>query len=76
MPVTVRRRVSRSRALKIARTWGLTVTPLELAALGVWGESKIYDMLRDGTFPIQPIKVGNRWRIPTAPVLKYLGLED
>jgi hypothetical protein len=76
MPVTVKRRVSRAQAQKIIKTWGLTVSPRELARLGVWGESTIYDMLREGRFPVEPIKVGNRWRIPTAAVLKRLELED
>jgi hypothetical protein len=76
MPVTQKRRVTRAQALKIAKTLPVLSNPDEVASLGAWGESKIYEMLRDGTFPIQPIKIGNRWKIPTAPLLKYLGLED
>jgi predicted DNA-binding transcriptional regulator AlpA len=76
MPVTVKRHVTRAQARKVASRLGVTCTPKELAQLGVWGESKIYDMLREGTFPVEPIKIGNRWRLPTAAVLKYLGLED
>jgi len=76
MPVTVKKHVTRTQAKKIARTFGVTCTPRQVAALGVWGERSIYDALRDGTFPIEPIKVGNHWRLPTAAILKYLGLED
>jgi hypothetical protein len=65
-----------SRARKIARTFGVTCTPMQVARLGVWGESKVYEMLREGTFPVPPIMVGSRYEIPTAPLMRYLGLED
>jgi hypothetical protein len=76
VPATVKRRVPVSRARKIAHSFGVTCTPMQVARLGVWGESKVYEMLRAGTFPVDPIRVGARYEIPTAPLLKFLGLED
>ena len=33
-----------------------------------------YRMLRTGAFPSTTLRVGNQWRIPTAPLLTALGL--
>jgi hypothetical protein len=76
MPATVKKRVTRTQARKLARTFGVTCTPRQVAALGVWGERSIYEALRDGSFPVQPIRIGARYEIPTQPLLKYLGLDD
>jgi hypothetical protein len=40
-------------------------------ALGV-SESTGWRAIRDGTFPVQPIKVGHRILIPVAPLLRLL----
>jgi hypothetical protein len=76
MPATVKTKISRALARKRARAFGVTCTAKQIATLGVWGERTVYDMLRAGTFPIEPIRVGSHYRVPTAPLLKYLGLED
>lgn len=51
------------------------VLDVEAAArlLGV-SPATAYRMLRTGTFPSTTLRVGNQWRIPTAPLLTALGL--
>ncbi|MCU1490250.1 MAG: hypothetical protein JWM85_1655 [Acidimicrobiaceae bacterium] len=53
---------------------GLTI-PLPLAgeAFGI-GRSLSYELAKKGTFPVEVIRVGKLYRVPTAAVLKALGL--
>lgn len=43
-------------------------------ALG-FGRQHSYNLVRQGLFPVPVLKLGNRYKIPTAPLLKYLGVE-
>jgi hypothetical protein len=59
------------------REQGLTTT-VEVAAevLGV-SRGAAYDAIRRGTFPVPVLKLSQRrWVVPTAPLLRALGLED
>lgn len=52
------------------------VTDLLTAArvLGI-GRTKAYQLARSGTFPVPVVRVGDRYRVPTAPLLRLLGLD-
>jgi hypothetical protein len=34
-----------------------------------------YEAIHTGEFPVKPIRIGGRYYIPTAPLLKLLGIE-
>lgn len=55
------------------RALGATTT-LEIAAeiLGI-GRSKGYELARDGEFPVEILRIGRRYIIPTAAILRLLG---
>jgi hypothetical protein len=38
------------------------------------GRTRCYEMARDGSFPVPVLKIGNEYRVPTAPILRLLGL--
>jgi excisionase family DNA binding protein len=48
--------------------------PAAAELLGIHPDS-LYSAIRDGESPVQVIKVGRRLRIPTAPLLKLLGID-
>jgi hypothetical protein len=59
------------------REQGLTTT-VEVAAevLGI-SRGAAYDTIRRGTFPVPVLKLSQRrWVVPTAPLLRVLGVED
>lgn len=53
-----------------------TVIGVEQAgrALG-FSRQPSYNMVWADTFPVPVLKVGSRYKVPTAPLLKYLGVE-
>lgn len=57
-----------------------TVSVEEAAAMLGIGRSKAYESVRDGSFPIRPIKIGVRYLIPRGPLERLLagdaGLSD
>lgn len=44
-------------------------------ACGV-GRTLAYDMARRGVFPVRVLKLGNRYRVARADLLRYLGEDD
>jgi hypothetical protein len=42
-------------------------------ALGI-GRTRAFELARRGTFPAPLLRVGATWRVPTAPLLKMLGI--
>ncbi|WP_231499973.1 helix-turn-helix domain-containing protein [Saccharothrix sp. NRRL B-16314] len=36
--------------------------------------TKAHEMARSGTFPVRLLKIGNRYRVPTADLCEYLGI--
>lgn len=44
-------------------------------ALGI-GRNKAFELARRGEFPVRVLRLGNSYRVPTAEVLKTLGLGD
>jgi len=59
------------------REQGLIVTvDVAAEAMGIT-RSKAYDAIHRGTFPMPVLKISKRcWLVPTASLLKVLGLED
>jgi predicted DNA-binding transcriptional regulator AlpA len=51
-----------------------TIKAEEAFALLGCGRSNGYEMIRSGTFPVPVLRLGQRIRIPTAPLLELLGL--
>ncbi|MCG7454518.1 helix-turn-helix transcriptional regulator [Corynebacterium tuberculostearicum] len=51
--------------------------PLPEAAklLGI-GKSTAYAAVRKGKFPVRVIQIGNRYVVPTAPLLELFGLDE
>lgn len=43
-------------------------------ALGI-GRTRAYAMARHGTFPVRVLRPGGTYRVPTAGILEYLGIE-
>lgn len=43
-------------------------------ALGI-SRSKGYELLADGAFPIEPLRVGSLWRFRTSDLRAYLGID-
>jgi hypothetical protein len=43
-------------------------------ALGM-GRTLAHDLARRGEFPVRVLRMGNRYRVPTAEVLRVLGVE-
>jgi hypothetical protein len=52
-----------------------TLTAEQAIQLIGCGRTAGYEALRTGTFPVEAKKVGARWFIPAAPLLKWLGIE-
>jgi excisionase family DNA binding protein len=52
------------------------VVDLETAAraLGI-GRTKAYELAKHGEFPCRLRRIGNTYRVPTAELLRYLGIE-
>jgi predicted site-specific integrase-resolvase len=42
-------------------------------ALGI-GRTRAFELTRRGEFPVPVLRVGRTYRVPTAPLLKLLGL--
>ena len=59
----------------------MTTTPatvsVSLAAelIGI-GRSSAYQAARNGSFPTKIIQIGNRYVVPTKPLLELLGLDE
>ncbi|WP_432510646.1 helix-turn-helix domain-containing protein [Kineococcus sp. SYSU DK001] len=43
-------------------------------ALGL-GRTKSYELVQRGEFPVRVERIGGRWIVPTAELLRFLGLE-
>ncbi|HZX07193.1 hypothetical protein [Kribbella sp.] len=58
------------------RALGVTTTVEEAGRVLGLGRSAAYDLARKDAFPVPVIKVtGRRWLVPTAPLLRLLGLD-
>lgn len=44
-------------------------------ALGI-GRNKAFELARRGDFPVRVLRLGNSYRVPTAEVLKTLGIDQ
>lgn len=44
-------------------------------ALGI-GRNKAFELAQRGEFPVRVLRLGNSYRVPTAEVLKALGIND
>lgn len=44
-------------------------------ALGI-GRTLAHDLARRGQFPVRVLRLGNRYRVPTAEVLRELGIQQ
>ncbi|MFI5985626.1 helix-turn-helix domain-containing protein [Streptomyces sp. NPDC051555] len=44
-------------------------------ALGI-GRATAYKLVRQGVFPCPVLRVGGRYRIPTTPLMRLLGIEE
>lgn len=64
--------MSRDEAKRLPTTVGLVRAA---TAIGI-GRSKAYQLAKKGTFPVPVRRVGNSYRVPTTPLLEYLGLDD
>lgn len=67
-------------ALAMTRTelLALPVTvdlPLAARAVGM-GRTLAYDLAKRGEFPVRVLRLGNRYRVPRADLLRYLGEGD
>jgi predicted DNA-binding transcriptional regulator AlpA len=59
-----------------ARELPPTLSAEEAIQLLGCGRTAGYQALKNGTFPVPAWKVGARWYVPTAPLLKLLGIEN
>jgi len=53
-----------------------TVTPKESFRILGFAITKGYTLIQRGEFPVPVHKVGSRLQVPTAPILRYLGVES
>ena len=58
------------------RTWGATVDVTQAGRAFGLSKSFSYDLLARGEFPARAIKVGGRWRVLTASIIRVLSGED
>ncbi len=58
------------------RTLGVRTDLATAASILGMGRTKAYDLARRGTFPVPMSRVGSRYVVPTAPLLKFLGVDD
>lgn len=49
--------------------------PVAARALGL-GRNKAYELVRAGRFPCTVLHLGNSYRVPTAGLLRLLGIEE
>lgn len=56
------------------RTLPPILTPMQAAKILGVGREVIYEALQNGTVPA--VRVGSRWKIPTARLLSMLGIES
>jgi predicted DNA-binding transcriptional regulator AlpA len=61
--------------IKQARELPPTISALRAFGLLGMGEAQGYASIAEGTFPVVPIRIGQRYMVPTAPLLKLLGIE-
>lgn len=40
------------------------------------GRTRAFELVRRGQFPVPVLRVGSTYRVPTAPLLKLLGLTE
>jgi predicted DNA-binding transcriptional regulator AlpA len=53
-----------------------TLTAEQAIELIGCGRTAGYEALKNGTFPVQAKKIGARWYVPTAPLLRWLGQDE
>lgn len=57
------------------KAWPATVDLVTAARpLGI-GRTKAHEMARRGTFPVRLLRLGNRYRVSTAVLLAFLGVD-
>jgi predicted DNA-binding transcriptional regulator AlpA len=67
--------VSRRITIAEARELPPTISAHRAFELLGMGEPQGYAAIAEGTFPVVPIRIGQRYMVPTAPLLKLLGIE-
>lgn len=55
--------------------WSPTVSLEEAAKLLGFGRTAAFQAAREGRFPVPVVTLGRRYRVPTAPLLRLLGLD-
>jgi hypothetical protein len=45
------------------------------SVLGI-GRTKAHELARTGQFPVTPLRLGHRYVVPVAPLLRLLGLDE
>jgi hypothetical protein len=53
-----------------------TTVPIAGKILAGLSETQSYEMAKRGGFPVPVVKVGRRLVVPTAPILRLLGLDS
>lgn len=53
-----------------------TLTAEQAIELIGCGRTAGYEAIKRGDFPVEAKKIGNRWFVPTAPLLRWLGQEE
>jgi predicted site-specific integrase-resolvase len=57
------------------RVLGATTDPVTAAAILGIGRTTAHALARAGQFPVPVLRVGRRYRVPVAPILRLLGLD-
>jgi predicted site-specific integrase-resolvase len=57
------------------RSLGATTDLVTAAAIVGVGRTTAHVLARAGEFPVPVIRVGHRYRVPVAPILRLLGLD-
>lgn len=39
------------------------------------GRTRVYELVRKGEFPVRVVRLGNKYRVPTAELLTALGID-
>lgn len=68
--------VSQSTRSKRSRLESAFYDMADTAAICDLGYTTLWNMVRDGTFPVKPVKFGRQWRFPKRDIDRLAGLQD
>jgi hypothetical protein len=68
LAVRVRRAVPDPEVEPILPLWPDSARPLDI------GRARAYEMARQGTFPVEVMKIGGKWKVRTVDLRRFLGL--